>query len=176
MFLKNDEKLNTHLRYLLLVAMYFFAHDLISFPPMPCNGVHGFYLLPNNCYNHDFTCKIMEFQLIKTVTLISAAEAFLCVYKLTRPHLAKRQIMKYVYNVRFDFNAIILNHKIIKIVNKEQQLLYIARGYLITSEKRIYKLCCAENLVFLFSHFLREQLCLCKRKLFICIIARKNHY
>ena len=61
----------------------------------------------------------------------------ICAYKLTRPHLAKRQIMKYVYNVRFDFNAIILNHKIIKIVNKEQQLLYIARGYLITTEKRI---------------------------------------
>ena len=84
--------------------------------------------------------------------------------------------MKYVYNVRFDFNAIILNHKIIKIVNKAQQLLYIARGYLITTEKKIYKLCCAENLVFLFSHFLGEQICLCKRKLFICIIARKNHY
>ena len=49
----------------------------------------------------------MEFQLIKTVTLTSAAEAFLCVYKLTRPDLAKRQIMKYVYNVRFEFNAII---------------------------------------------------------------------
>ena len=65
----------------------------------------------------------MEFQLIKTITLIGAAETFLYLYKLTRPHLAKRQIMKYVYNVRFDFNAIILNHKIIKIVNTVQQLL-----------------------------------------------------
>lgn len=69
---KNDEKFNINLRYLLLVAMYFFTHVL----PMPCNGVHGFYLLTNNFYNHDFTCKKMEFQLIKTFTLISAAEAF----------------------------------------------------------------------------------------------------
>lgn len=74
---------------------------------MPCNGVHGFNLLTNNFYNHDFTCKILEFQLIKTITLIGAAETFLYVYKLTRPHLAKRQIMKYVYTVRFDLNAFI---------------------------------------------------------------------